>query len=138
LNTAESDALKAPDTIEKARTQLGIAHLFAQFDQIRSLEVLGDAVKTINAVTTKTPQADFAQTIFTHKIQGKTFGSYSSYQVSGFSIENAFSETGPFDFVGVLLIARKLDEKVVRLQAIIALSSGFLNKKDKSTEENSN
>ncbi|HZS43872.1 MAG TPA: hypothetical protein VFC63_02110 [Blastocatellia bacterium] len=132
LNSAEADALKAPDTIEKARTLLGIAHLFTRFDQIRSMEVLSDAIKTINQVTAKTPQADFAKTGFTHTIQGKTFASYSSYQVSGFSIENAFAEAGTLDFDGVLLIARKLDEKVVRLQAIVALSSGFLNKKDKT------
>ena len=134
LNAVETEALKAPDTIEKSRTLLGIAHLFAQFDQIRAVEVIDDAVKTINQVSAKTPEPNLSQTSFSHKIEGKTFGIYSSYQVSGFSLENAFTEAAPFDFEGVLLIARKLDDKVLRAHAIIAISAGYLKPKNKTTE----
>ena len=86
LDDAQKIAAKAPNTNEKARALLGIAHLYAKFDNIRAFEVMSEAVKTINRIS----EPDFSNTFLLQRIEGKGFGHYSSYSVEGFSIENAF------------------------------------------------
>ena len=116
-------ARSAPNTAIKARTQLGVSHLFADFDSLRSLEVLAEAVKTVNALE---GEVDLTRPFVPRRIEGKTFGTYGSFNVPGFTLENAFREAGARDFDGALLTARKLSDPVLRATAVIGLASRCL------------
>ncbi|HEX8162653.1 MAG TPA: hypothetical protein VF538_12340 [Pyrinomonadaceae bacterium] len=123
-------AAKAPLTDVRARSQLGVAHLYAEFDGLRSLEVVNDAVKTINQL--KDP--DLAGTFLTRRIEGKTFGIYTGNPVPGFSLENAFREAGPHDFEGALLAARDLADPALRATAVIGLAAHCLEESAKRAQ----
>jgi hypothetical protein len=122
LDEVLSAASKAPLTDVRARAQLGVAHLYAEFDGLRSLEVMNDAVKTINQL--KDP--DLAGTFLTRRIEGKTYGIYTGNPVPGFSLENAFREAGPHDFEGALLAARNLADPALRATAVTGLAAHCL------------
>ncbi|HVG28522.1 MAG TPA: hypothetical protein VM864_02255 [Pyrinomonadaceae bacterium] len=123
-------AAKAPLTDVRARAQLGVAHLYAEFDGLRALEVLGAGVKTINQL--KDP--DLAGTFLTRRIEGKTFGIYTGNAVPGFSLENAFREAGPHDFEGALLAARDLADPALRATAVIGLAAHCLEESAKRAQ----
>jgi hypothetical protein len=124
LLAAVADAARsAPNTAIKARAQLGVSHLYADFDALRSLEVLAEAVKTVNTLDA---DADLARPFIQRRIEGKTFGTYSGFNVPGFSLENAFREAGARDFDGALLTARNLSDRVLRATAVIGLASRCL------------
>jgi hypothetical protein len=122
LDEVLAAAAKAPFTDVRARAQLGVAHLYAEFDGLRALEVLGEAVKTINQLN----DPDLAGTYITRRIEGKDFGIYTGNSVPGFSLENAFREAGPHDFEGALLVARNLSDKTLRATAVIGLAAHCL------------
>jgi hypothetical protein len=122
LDEVLAAAAKAPFTDVRARAQLGVAHLYAEFDGLRALEVLSDAVKTINQLN----EPDLTGTFITRRIEGKKFGIYTSNAVPGFSLENAFREAGPRDFEGALLVARNLSDKTLRATAITGLAAHCL------------
>ena len=130
LDEVLAAASKAPWTDVRARAQLGVAHLYAEFDGARSLEVLGEAVKTINQL--KDP--DLAGTFLTRRIEGKTFGIYTGNAVPGFSLENAFREAGPHDFEGALLTARNLADPALRATAVIGLAAHCLEESAKRAQ----
>jgi hypothetical protein len=130
LDEVLAAASKAPLTDVRARAQLGVAHLYAEFDGLRSLEVLGDAVKTVNQL--KDP--DLAGTFLTRRIEGKTFGIYTGNPVPGFSLENAFQEAGPHDFEGALLSARNLADPALRATAVIGLAAHCLEESAKRAQ----
>ncbi len=68
LEEVVDSAAKAPATIVTARTQLGMAYLYARIDLNRAIAVLGDAVKNINRIE----QPDFSRQFVLRKIEGKT------------------------------------------------------------------
>jgi hypothetical protein len=106
-----ADAIsKAPKTINSARALLALAHLYTKIDANRSVEELGNAVKTINALE----NPDFTLQFTMIKIEGKTFGFYTSYATPGFNPENAFREMGKVDFDGSLAQAAQLSDKSLR------------------------
>jgi hypothetical protein len=129
LEEVAAAAAKAPNTEIKARAQLGVAHLYAYFDALRSLEVLAEAVKTVNALE---GEADLARSFIQRRVEGKTFGTYSGFNVPGFSLENTFGEAGARDFDGALLTARNLSDRVLRATATIGLASRCLEQSPKS------
>ena len=129
LEEVVAAAAKAPNTDIKARAQLGVSHLYADFDALRALEVLAEAVKTVNALE---GEADLARLFIHRRIEGKSFGTYSSFNVPGFSLENAFSEAGARDFDGALLTARALTDPVLRATATIGLVSHCLEQSAKA------
>jgi hypothetical protein len=122
LDEVAAAAAKAPDTIVKARTQLGVAHLFAEIDPVRALEVVSDAVKTVNALE----RPDFSQAFVSRRIEGKGFGTYTGFNVPGFNLENAFTEVGAHDFEGALLAARNVAARPLRAAAVLGLSARCL------------
>lgn len=122
LDEVVAEAAKAPETDVKARTLLGVVHLYAEFDATRAAEVLADAVRTIN--TLKRP--DLTAAYIHRRIEGKTFGVYSSYNVPGFRLENVFQTLGPHDFEGTLFAARKLDDPGLRATAVLGLAAHCL------------
>lgn len=122
LDAVASAANSAPNTAIKARTQLGVAHLLANFDSLRAVEVLADAVKTVNTLD----NPDLAASYVLQRIEGKGFSTYGAITVPGFRLENSFSEAGARDFEGALLAARKLSDRVLRATATIGLASRCL------------
>ena len=94
LDAVAAAALKTDNSNEKARTLLGISHLYSKIDHARAFEVMTDAVKTINRITAP----DLNSTGLSQRIEGPQFGYLARYDVDGFSLENAFRELAPFDF----------------------------------------
>jgi len=117
LNELAAAVAKAPKTIVSARTLLALAYLYAKIDVNRGVEELGNAVKTINALESP----DFSQQFVTMKIEGKTFGSFASFQTPGFNPENAFREMGKLDFDGSLTQATTFADKSLRALTTLAV-----------------
>ena len=117
LNEIADAAGKAPKTIVSARTVLALAYLYAKIDVNRGIEELGNAVKTINALESP----DFSQQFVMMKIEGKTFGSFASFQTPGFNPENAFGEMGKLDFDGSLTHATAFADKSLRALTTLAV-----------------
>ncbi len=122
LDEVATAAGKAPNTPVKARTLLGITHLYAAFDALRAAEVMSDAVKTINTLD----DPDLSMGFILRRIEGKNFSVYSGYNVPGFNLENSFQELGPRDFDGALMLARNLTDRAQRATAILGLSAQCL------------
>jgi hypothetical protein len=122
LDEVATAAAKAPNTPVKARTLLGITHLYAAFDALRASEVMADAVKTINTLD----DPELSMGFILRRIEGKNFSVYSGYNVPGFNLENSFQELGPRDFDGALMLARNLTDRALRATAILGLSAQCL------------
>lgn len=101
---------------------LGVVYLYTKFDIVRALEVLRDAVRTINAVA----EPDFLSLTLSHRIQGRGFNIYATYEIRGFTLENTFGRLASYDFEGALALAEKLENQPLRATAILALSSRCL------------
>ncbi|HJR07914.1 MAG TPA: hypothetical protein VJ842_11680 [Pyrinomonadaceae bacterium] len=127
LDEVASAARKAPNTPVKARTLLGITHLYAAFDALRAAEVMSDAVKTINTLD----DPELSMGFILRRIEGKNFSVYSGYNVPGFNLENSFQELGPRDFDGALSLARNLTDRAQRATAILGLSAQCLEQTQK-------
>jgi hypothetical protein len=119
LNAAHAAASKAPNTVEKARSLLGVAHLYVKFDHQRAFEVMNETVKTINRLTSP----DLDETSIFQRIEGRGFGHYARFELTGFSLENVFREIAPFDNHGALLLAQALEDRFIRSKAIISVAS---------------
>jgi hypothetical protein len=117
LNEIAGAAAKAPKTIVSARALLALAYLYARIDVNRGIEELGNAVKTINAIESP----NFTQQSVMMKLEGKTFGSYTSFQTPGFNPENAFGEMGKLDFDGSLIQATTFADKSLRALTTLAV-----------------
>ena len=117
LEEVVDSAAKAPATKVTARTQLGVAYLYTKIDLNRAIAVLGDAVKNINRIE----RSDFSRQFVIRKIEGKTFGSYATFQTPGFDPENAFRELGKSDFDGTLYQASNFTSKPLRARTLLAL-----------------
>ena len=127
LEEVVDSAAKAPATMVAARTQLGVAYLYTKVDLNRAIAVLGDAVKNINRIL----QPDFSRQFVMRKIEGKTFGSYASFQTPGFDPENAFRELGKSDFDGTLYQASNFTNKSLRARTLLALIEPCLQQPEK-------
>jgi len=117
LNEIANATSKVPKTIVSARALLALAYLYAKVDTNRGVEELGNAVRTINALE----NPDFSRQFVMMKIEGKTFGTYASFQTPGFNPENAFREMGQFDFDGILAQATTFTDKSLRALTTLAV-----------------
>ncbi|MBA2503582.1 MAG: hypothetical protein H0V27_11940 [Pyrinomonadaceae bacterium] len=125
LDAVAALALKAQNSTDKARTLLGVAHLYTKFDQVRAVEVMTEAVKTTNALT----EPDLTSGVVQYQLEGETFGFYTMRNVPGFSLENAFRELGAIDFENALDGAQKLNDKSLRAIALVSLAASCLERK---------
>jgi hypothetical protein len=123
LDEAAKVALAAPNTEQRARALLGVAHLYSKLDQFRAVEVMGDAVKTINRLE----HPNFMPTLF-QQIKAEQFGVYVSYPLAGFDIETGFRDLAAADFQGALALARTLDNKALRAGVVMAIAARCLEK----------
>ncbi|MEW6213408.1 MAG: hypothetical protein AB1631_34250 [Acidobacteriota bacterium] len=122
LSEVARAASKAPNTNEKARALLGVVHLYSKFDSLRSLELLRDAVHTINQIE----KPDFSSNALTHRIEGRNYFTYITLSMEGFNVEKTFREVAPFDFEGVLASALSLRDQSIRASAVMALAASCL------------
>jgi len=119
---------RAPKTIVSTRALLALAYLYAKIDTNRGVEVLGNAVKTINVLESP----DFSQQFVMMKIEGKTFGSYAAFSTPGFNPENAFREMGKLDFDGSLAQATSFNDKSLRALTTLSVIEPCLEVQPKS------
>lgn len=131
LDDVATAAQKAPNTMAKARALLGVVYLYAKFDQQRALEVMSDAVRTIN----KIDEPDLTSGAILRRIEGKNFGMYTAYQVPGFSLENSFLGLEGYDFDGTLYLARNLTDALVRATGVLALASKCLERVEQQKKQ---
>jgi hypothetical protein len=108
---------KAPNTMVKVRALLGVAYLYTKFDMDRAVEVVAQAVQSINRIE----KPDFTQQFLTRRIEGKTFATYALYPTAGFTPENAFREIGRVDFDSMLNQASNFSDKLLRATMTLAL-----------------
>ena len=116
LEEVVSSAGKAPDTEIKARALFGIAYLYSRIDSNRAVSVLGDAVKSINRIEAP----DFSRDWVIKRIEGKSFGYYTTLPTTGLNPDNAFREIGKFDFDGTLYQAANFTNKSLRSMTTLA------------------
>lgn len=117
LDEVVAAATKAPATMVSVRTQLGAAHLYTKIELARAIAVLGDAVRTINRIEAP----DFSRQFVIRRIEGKTFGSYASFQTPGFNPETAMREISKSDFDGTLYQANNFVSKPLRSLTTLAV-----------------
>jgi hypothetical protein len=122
LDEVADASAKAPATMVTARALLGIAYLYSKFDMNRAMVVLGDAVKLINRLEAP----DFSRQYVTRKIEGKTFGSYTSFQTPGFNPESALRELGKLNFDSALNQSSNFADKSLRAMTTLALAEQCL------------
>ena len=120
-------ARKAPDTEAKARVLLGVAHLYAKFDYLRGLAVMGEAVSVVD----KLNEPDLARASLPITIQGKNFSSYAGWPMPIFTLESSFGELGARDFEATLAHASHLGDKYLRATAVLALAAKCLEDAEK-------
>ena len=120
-------ARKAPDSESKARALLGAAHLYARFDYLRGLGVMGEAVDAVN----KLNDPDLASAVLSMAVQGKNFNSYAGWPMPAFTLESSFGELGARDFEATLAHANQLGDKYLRATAVLALASKCLEDAEK-------
>lgn len=124
-------AQRAPDTETKARALLGAAHLYTKFDYLRALDVIGEAVKTVNRLT----DPELSLPVIRRRIEGRTHGFYTANNAPGFTLENAFRELSRRDFEGAVSIARNLEDRHLRATAVMALAANCIEESAKSAKK---
>jgi len=130
LSAVVAAARKAPDTVAKARALLGVASLYAKFDYLRGLEVLGEAVGSINRLN----DPDLGMASLMRAIQGKNFSTFMGHPMPGFTIESSFGELGARDFEATLANANQLGDKYLRATAVLALATKCLADSEKQEQ----
>jgi hypothetical protein len=122
LSAVVAASRKAPDTEAKARTLLGVATLYADFDYLRGLGVLSEAVGVVDKLT----DPDLAATTLRITIQGKEFSTFRAWPMPNFTLESAFGELGAREFEATLAAANQLGDKYLRATAVLALAAKCL------------
>jgi hypothetical protein len=115
-------ARKAPDSEAKARALLGVAHLYARFDYLRGLAVMGEAVSAVN----KLNEPDLARASLPITIQGKNFSTFAGWPMPTFTLESSSGELGAREFEATLAHANRLGDKYLRATAVFALAARCL------------
>ncbi|MBV8860129.1 MAG: hypothetical protein JOZ02_24575 [Acidobacteria bacterium] len=125
LAVAESvykSAQGAPESEEKVRALVRLAHLYLQLDPPRVTQVLSEAVAAINRV----PDIDPMRPFITRAIDGRRFNFFNAYTSPGFNLETVLREFGGRDFEAALLAALGLEDKHLRALAILSLAAKCL------------
>jgi hypothetical protein len=118
LREALAQADKADNGPEKARTMLGASNLYAKFDNFRAAQTMNDAVRAVN----RSGATDFNSGYIRTVIKGDKWTVYTGFNVAGFNLETSFQSLGKADFEGALASARNLENKALRVTAVVALA----------------
>jgi hypothetical protein len=115
-------ALKAPNTIEKARTLLGLTSSYAKFDRSRAFEILGEAINVIS----KIDEPDLTSTAIFRRIGTERFTIHVAYEMRSSTLDTVFREFAIDDFVKSLWLANQLPDKPLRATGTFAISGRCL------------
>jgi hypothetical protein len=119
LEEAARQAESADASNEKLRAQLGIAHLYASIDSVRSFEILGDALKT--AVKVLDYSTDQARLLRTLQSRGMNMTSVST--VDGFDIGKTLGVFAKLDFERALGLAQSIENRALRCETVMAVAA---------------
>lgn len=120
-------ARKSPDSVSRARALLGAAHLYARFDYLRGLGVMGEAVAAVN----KLNEPDLTSASLRMEIKGKSFSTFAGWPMPTFTLESSFGELGARAFEATLAHAGQLGDKNLRATAVLALAARCLEDAEK-------
>lgn len=124
LEEAARQAGSADASNEKLRAQLGIAHLYASIDSVRSFEILGDALKT--AVKVSDYSTDQARLLRTLQSRGMNMTSVST--VEGFDIGKTLGVFAKLDFERALGLAQSMENRALRCETVMAVAATLFEK----------
>lgn len=124
LEEAVRQAESADASNEKLRAQLGIAHLYAGIDSVRSFEILGDAMKT--AVKVSDYSTDQARLLRTLQSRGMNMTSVST--VDGFDIGKTLGVFAKLDFERALGLAQSMENRALRCETVMAVAATLFEK----------
>ncbi|MCW5970482.1 MAG: hypothetical protein KIT57_18430 [Blastocatellales bacterium] len=124
LEEAVRQAESADASNEKLRAQLGIAHLYAGIDSVRSFEILGDAMKT--AVKVSDYSTDQARLLRTLQSRGMNMTSVST--VDGFDIGKTLGVFAKLDFERALGLAQSMENRALRCETVMAIAATLFEK----------
>lgn len=117
LEDVVKTALKSPNTIEKARTLLGLTSSYAKFDRGRAFELLVEAINVIS----KIDKPDLSSIAIFRRIGTSRFTIHAAYEIRGSSLDTVFREFAPDDFVKSLWLANQLPDKPMRAAGMFAI-----------------
>jgi hypothetical protein len=116
-------AQRAPESEEKARALLALAHVYARLDPARAPVVLYEAL----AVANRLPGLDLTRTFLTRAVEGTGFSFYAvPVPAPGFNLATMLRGLAERDFETALTAAGTLDDRYQRSLAILGLASKCL------------
>jgi hypothetical protein len=130
LAVAESvykSAQGAPESEEKVRALVALAHLYLRLEPPRATQVLSEAVSAVNRV----PDIDPMRPYITRVIDGRRFNFFVPYASPGFNLEAVLTRLSESDFEAALLAALGLDDRYARSLAVLGLAARCLEDAEK-------
>lgn len=115
-------AQRAPETEEKARALIMLAHVYGRLDPLRAPALLSEAVAVINRL----PEFDITRSFATRPVEGRTYNSFFSYPAPVANLPGVLRELAGRDFEAALTLAGALDDRYRRALAVVALASKCL------------
>ena len=115
-------AQRAPDSEEKVRALLTLAHVYASTDPLRAPALLSEAVALVNRL----PGFDITRTFSSRAIEGRTFSFFAAYPIPSFTVTGELYALAARDFEAALNLSGALDDKYQRARAVVSLASKCL------------
>ena len=113
----------ATDSVKKINVLLGIANVYSSFDIVRGFEVTAEAVRAANKVR----DYGIEQNSVSRNLNANgRFGMGTVSVVAGFDITATLILLGRADFDRSLLLAQSLENKLVRINSVIAVAASVL------------
>jgi hypothetical protein len=120
--SVSKSAQRAPESEEKARALVMLAHVYGRIDPLRAPAVLSEAVAVINRL----PGFDITRSFATRPIEGRTYNYYPSYPLPVSNLPGVLRELAARDFETALALSGALDDRYRRALAVVALASRCL------------
>jgi hypothetical protein len=119
LDEASKAAMRTDYSLQRARTLLGVAYLYEQFDHQRALDRFEEAIKSIN----KLDNPNLSASNVNRKVEMKWGAFYRAYNVPGYNLENTVLALSKDDFDGMLLKTKDIQDRFLRIIATITIVS---------------
>jgi hypothetical protein len=120
LGLAELEATKIERPFARAQSLLAIVAGFSPFDPARAFGVMQEAVKTINVIPEREPQAQGPEQT------ARTVSNAETEDLFHLSFANSLAAIARLDFDRALLLAEQLTDKEISLIAQLAVCRGGL------------
>ena len=127
LEEAAQRATAAPKTTKRLCALIGISHLYAAVDSVRSFEIANEAIRTANKVLGY--DSDQAQIVRATEGPGEHNSSVEVIAVEAFDLLRTLQILAGIDFDRTLGLAQSLESKPLRLASIVAIGASVMEKK---------